>query len=71
VYECTPVLRGVINGKAGKAADFPKFSDTLTLSQPKWADYAHPLALLAYKKSLNFPLDYYNSKKFTYLVLLT
>ena len=25
--------RGVINGKAGKAAALPKFSDTLTLSQ--------------------------------------
>ena len=34
--------RGVINrkaGKAGKAAALPKFSDTLTLSQPGWADY--------------------------------
>ena len=36
--------RGVINGKA---AALPKFSDTLTLSQPGGADYAHPLALLA------------------------
>ena len=27
-------FRGVINGKAGKAAALPKFSDTLTLSQP-------------------------------------
>ena len=26
--------RGVINGKAGKAAALSKFSDTLTLSQP-------------------------------------
>ena len=33
--------RGVINGKAGKAAALPKFSDTLTLSQPRGADYAH------------------------------
>ena len=39
--------RGVINGKAGKAAALPKFSDTLTLSQPRGADYAHPLDLLA------------------------
>ena len=36
-------FRGVINGKAGKAAALPKFS----LSQPEGADYAHPLALLA------------------------
>jgi hypothetical protein len=39
--------RGVINGKAGKATALPKFSDTLTLSQPEGADYAGPLALLA------------------------
>ena len=26
--------RGVINGKAGKAAPIPNFSDKLTLSQP-------------------------------------
>ena len=39
------VYRGVINGKAGKAAALPKFSDTLTLSQSAWADYAQPLAL--------------------------
>ena len=37
--------RGVNNGKAGKAAALPKFSDMLTLSQPRVADYAHPLAL--------------------------
>ncbi len=36
---------GIINGKAGKAAALPRFSDTLTLSQPERADYAHPLAL--------------------------
>ena len=36
--------RGVINGKAGKAAALPKFLDTLILSQPREADYAHPLA---------------------------
>ena len=40
-------LRGVINGKPGKAAALPNFSDTLTLSQPGVADYAHQLALLA------------------------
>ena len=27
--------RGIINGKAGKAAALPKFSDMLTLSQPE------------------------------------
>ena len=37
--------RGVINGKAGKAAALPKFSETLTLSQLGRADYAPPLAL--------------------------
>ena len=42
--------RGVINGKAG----IPKFSDTLTLSQPGEADYAHSLAL----PHLKFFLDY-------------
>ena len=36
------LLRGVINGKAGKTAALPKFSDTLTLSQSEEADYAHP-----------------------------
>ena len=29
------MYRGVINGKAGKAAALPKFSDTLTLSQSR------------------------------------
>ena len=37
--------RGVINGKAGKAAALAKFSDTLTLSQSEGADHAQPLAL--------------------------
>ena len=31
--------RGISNGKAGKAATFPKFSDMLTLSQSGRADY--------------------------------
>ena len=39
------VHRGIINGKAGKAAALPKFSDTLTLSQSGEANYAQPLAL--------------------------
>ena len=51
---CVNVLRGVINGKAGKAAALPKFSDTLTLSQPRWANYAHPLALLHLKNFCDY-----------------
>ena len=43
-------IRGVINGKAGKTAALPKFSDTLTLSRPEGADYAHRLALPCLKK---------------------
>ena len=46
--------RGVINGKAGKETPLPKFSDMLTLSLPRGADYAHPLAL----PHPNFNLDY-------------
>ena len=42
--------RGVIIIKAGKAAALPKFSDVLTLSQPRGVDYAHPLALPCLKK---------------------
>ena len=38
---------GVINGKAGKVAALHKFSDMLSPSQPRGADYAHPLAFLA------------------------
>ena len=38
-------VRGVINGKAGEAAALPKFSDMLTLSQLRGADYAQLLAL--------------------------
>jgi hypothetical protein len=30
----TYYIMGAINGKAGKAAALPKFSDTLSLSQP-------------------------------------
>ena len=52
-------IRGVINAKAGKAAALPKLSDTLTLSQPEWADNAHPLALLGLKKSLITPMNMY------------
>ena len=43
------IFRGVINGKAGKTAAFPKFSDMITLSQSGGGgggvDYAQPLAL--------------------------
>ena len=35
----------VINGRAGKTAALIKFSDTLTLPQPRGEDYAHQLAL--------------------------
>ena len=41
------MCRGAINSKAGKADALPKFSDTLTLSQPGGTDCAHPLAMLA------------------------
>ena len=46
--ECT--YMGVINGKAGKTAALPKYSDTLTLSQPEGADYAHHLDFVSHKK---------------------
>ena len=49
--------RGVINDKAGKAAALSKFSDTLTLSQPRGTDYAHPLALPHLKKIVIMPLS--------------
>ena len=32
---------GVINGKTGMTAVLPKYSDTLTLSQPEGVDSAH------------------------------
>jgi hypothetical protein len=49
--------RGVINGKAGKtASSLPKELGTLNLSQPGGADYANPLALLAWKNYLITPL---------------
>ena len=50
------LFRGVINGKAGEAAALPNFSDTLTLSQPRGADYAQPLALPHLKFSDIMPL---------------
>ena len=46
----------VINGKAGKAAALPKFSNALTLSQPGGTEYAHPLALPHPKNSVIKPL---------------
>ena len=49
-------FRGVINGKAGKAAALPKYLDTLTLSQPRGADYAQPLALPHLKTFVITPL---------------
>ena len=56
--------RCVINSKAGKAAALPKFSDTLTPSQPRGADYAHPLALLGLKNSMITPLLQFKFIKF-------
>ena len=55
VYFCVFLpVRGIINGKAGKAVALPKFSDTITLSQPGGgADCAHSLAL----PHLNFFCD--------------
>ena len=50
------MYRSVINGKAGKAAALPKFSDTLTLSQSGGVDYAQPLALPHLKKIVMTPL---------------
>ena len=51
-------IKGVINGKAGKAAALPKFSDTLTLSQPGEADYAHSLALPHRKNFSDYAPEY-------------
>ena len=48
----------MINGKAGKAAALPKFSDTLTLSQSEGADYAQPLALPHPKKFRDYAPEY-------------
>jgi hypothetical protein len=38
--------RGKINGKTGKTAVLPKYSDSLTLSQPARADYARDMSHL-------------------------
>ena len=50
-------VRGIINGKAGKAAASPKFLYTLTLSQSGGADYTQPLALLHLKFYMITPLN--------------
>ena len=42
--------RGVINGKAGKAAALSKFSDRLTLSQPGHSSLVDYLAQVIYAK---------------------
>ena len=49
--------RGVINGKAGKKAALPKFSNALTLSQPGRADSAQPLALPYLEFFVSTPLE--------------
>ena len=43
-------FKGVINGKAGKAAALPKFSDTLTLSQPGEGRLCPPIGFALTKK---------------------
>ena len=50
--------RGVINGKAGKAAALPRFLDMLTLSQPGGAGYAHQLTLPHLKVSVSMSLHF-------------
>ena len=61
------LCRGVINGKAGKAAALPKFSDTLViLSQlGRGADYAHILMLPCLKKFRDYASEFllFNEKK--------
>ena len=43
--ETNVLLRGVINGKAGKADALPKSSNTLTIFQPGGVDYANLLSI--------------------------
>ena len=43
------MVRQARPGKSDKAAALPTFLDTLTLSQPGGANYAHPIALPAEK----------------------
>ena len=64
------MIRDVINGKAGKAAALPKFSDMLTLSQSgEGADYAQPLVLLHLKDFMTTPLDI--EKKLRKIVIIS
>ena len=44
----------VINGKTGKTAVSPKYSDTLTLSQPERADYALDIDFVSPKKTCDY-----------------
>ena len=41
----TSFSQGVINGREGKEAALPKFSDMLSLCPSEGEDYAQPLAL--------------------------
>ena len=52
------ICRGVINGKADKAAALPKFSHKITISETGRADYAYPLPCLP-KKIPDYASDMY------------
>ena len=54
--KCDANCRGVINGKAGKAAALSKFSYTLIPSQSGGADYTQQLALPHLNFSVITPL---------------
>jgi hypothetical protein len=46
--------RDVIKGKAGKAAALPKFSDTLTPSQPEGGKLCSPIVFACLQKFLEY-----------------
>ena len=46
--------RDAINGMAGKAAALPKFSDTLTLSQPEGGRLCPPIGFASPKYFRNY-----------------
>ena len=53
-------IRGVINGKAGKAADIAKFSGMLTLSQPGGGRWCPPIDFALPKKICDYAPEYSN-----------